>query len=69
MSPETNKTDSHKAGRKKHAKPLPEPRNVVEGIPDKAERPAPHRLLWILAVFTAWCGFLVFLLLAGRPHG
>lgn len=45
----------------------PEPVNVVDGIPDRSDRPGWRRLVWILVVFAAWVTFLVYCLVAGSP--
>ena len=52
---------------KKDKKPFvpPAPVNVSDGIPDRVESPS-RRLLGVLLAWTAWMGFLLYVLLAAR---
>jgi hypothetical protein len=46
-------------------RPVPQPVNVVDGIPDHAETRSRWRLPILLLIFAAWLGFLLYCLLAG----
>ncbi len=47
-------------------KPLPEPIDIVDGIPDHARNPSRRRLGVVLIVFVTWVAFLLYCLLAAR---
>lgn len=42
------------------APPLPEPVDVVDGIPDRRAKPSRWAYVLIAAVFVAWLAFLVY---------
>ena len=46
---------------------LPEPIDVVDGIPDRSSNPAVWKYLLIFLIFAAWVAFLVYCGIAGRP--
>ncbi|MBN1941989.1 MAG: hypothetical protein JW849_01730 [Phycisphaerae bacterium] len=46
--------------------PPPKPVNVVDGVPDAAEKPSRWRLPLVLAIFAGWAAFLIYCLLAAR---
>lgn len=43
----------------------PEPRDVVDGIPDRSPNAAAWKLLVLGGVFLAWIGFLIYCRIAG----
>ena len=45
----------------------PQPVDVVDGIPDRAENPPRWKYVLIAAVFLAWLGFLIYCAAAGNP--
>jgi len=46
-----------------HRRP-PAPVNVVDGMPDRSERPRLWKYLLLAGVFAAWIGFLIYCQLA-----
>ena len=46
--------------------PVPEPVNVVDGIPDRAPGKGTWQLILIAAVFLAWIALLIYCQLAGN---
>ncbi len=48
-------------------KPIPQPVDISDGIPDRADPPSRYRLLLIAIIFAGWVAFLVYCLLASRP--
>ena len=45
--------------------PLPEPVNVVDGVPDRAERPGRGTWVLMVVVFAAWTAVLIYCQIAG----
>ena len=43
------------------------PINEVDGIPDRAPRRSPWKILLIAGVFLAWLAFLIYCQVAGSP--
>jgi len=58
---------TEKASAETSKTPAPQPVNVSDGIPDRAEVPSRWRLIAVLLIFAAWAAFLIYCLLAGRP--
>lgn len=46
---------------------LPEPVDVVEGVPDRSSDPALWKYLALAVIFVAWVCLLLLCLLAGAP--
>ena len=44
------------------------PVDVVDGIPDRAAKPASWKYALIAALFVAWVAFLIFCQIAGQPE-
>ncbi|MDY6913405.1 MAG: hypothetical protein SVT52_02965 [Planctomycetota bacterium] len=44
---------------------VPEPTNVIDGIPDRSPRPAAWKYVLLGAIFAAWLAFLIYCQLAG----
>jgi len=66
MKKRTAKTNSVKPQAKQSSPPPPQPINVVDGVPDAAEKPSRWRLPLVLLIFAAWAAFLIYCLLAAR---
>ena len=49
------------------APPLPEPVDVVDGIPDRSATVPRWKFAVILLVFMAWVGFMLIVQIVGRP--
>ncbi len=52
----------------KHHKKEPEPtepKDVVDGIPDRAAKRSPWVVIAVLVIFAAWVAFLLWVVLAG----
>ena len=49
------------------APPGPEPRDVVDGIPDRAARRPTWKYVLLASAFAAWVAVLVALYFVGRP--
>ena len=47
--------------------PAAEPVDLVEGIPDRAVRPALWKYVLIAAIFLAWLAFLIYCQTAAAP--
>ena len=47
------------------APPVPAPVGVVDGIPDRTNRPARWKLALLAAIFLAWVAFLAIVALTG----
>ncbi len=47
---------------------LPEPIDVVDGIPDRSKNPAAWKYLLIVLIFAGWVAFLIYCGIAGRLH-
>ena len=45
--------------------PLPEPVDVVDGIPDRSRRPATWKYVLLILLFAGWICLLVIFLVAG----
>ena len=45
---------------------IPEPVNVIDGVPDRSGKPAAWKYALIGLIFLAWVVFLVYCLLAGN---
>ena len=45
----------------------PQPVDVVDGVPDRAENPPKWKYFALLGIFAAWVAFLVYCHLAGGP--
>jgi hypothetical protein len=48
--------------------PAPVAIDVVDGIPDRSQAPDRWRVVKVFAVYLAWIGVLVYMLLGGLPH-
>ena len=46
---------------------LPEPVNVVDGIPDRRERTPAWKYVLIAVMFLGWLAFLIYCAAAGNP--
>ena len=46
--------------------PLPEPIDIVDGVPDHTRNPSRRRLGVVLIIFVTWVAFLLYCLLAAR---
>ena len=47
--------------------PIPEPRDVVDGIPDRAARRPVWKYVLLAVIFLAWMAFLVYCAVTGSP--
>jgi len=52
--------------KRKQKSPLPEPVDVVDGVPDRSRRVAPWKYALLAAIFLAWLGFLIYCAAAGK---
>ncbi len=46
---------------------LPQPVNIVDGIPDRREHAPKWEYILLAVVFVAWLAFLIYCAAAGRP--
>lgn len=46
---------------------VPDPVDVVDGIPDRSSRPRGWKYAALAAVFIGWLAFLIYCALAGSP--
>lgn len=46
---------------------LPQPVDMIDGIPDRCDRGRTWKLVAIVIIFLAWLAFLMYAYLAGRP--
>ena len=51
---------------KKKSMEVPIAMDVHDGIPDRDEHVSPKRLVIVLAIWTAWMGFLLYILLSAQ---
>ncbi|MCK5114326.1 MAG: hypothetical protein KAR11_06140 [Phycisphaerae bacterium] len=68
MSNEKRKSSPHNDAKSagKPQKQLPEPIDVVDGVPDHSPSRSRRYLLIVFGLFALWIAFLVYCLLGGR---
>jgi hypothetical protein len=62
-----DKADKADKSGKREPAAIPEPRDVVDGIPDRSVSPRLWKYVLLACVFVAWVSFLLICLFVGSP--